>query len=272
MKVVRMIQINKLKPPIYRTWATNMFNYMKNIPCNTLHVVFDVYPSEIDLSSPSKGRYDPDKIGERRHISSLSQRLPTNQKAWNAYLSNDQNKHELTQLLIDFMLYDEYVFDKTVYITREEKCFLKSPNEMAIEVPELQTKLTEADPRLALHAVHASKIFPYQSVCVVADDTDVYIILLSVAFQMKGTLLFRQGTSSCIQYHNVSSLAGHLGSECCRNLPAFHALNGSDFTHTFYGRSKNRAFNMMMNINKSKNNTSPVRFSWIHPTSFWTSH
>ena len=81
MKVVRMIQINKLKPPIYRTWATNVFNYMKNIPCNTLHVVFDVYPSEIDLSSPSKGRYDPDKIGERRHISSLSQRLPPNQKA-----------------------------------------------------------------------------------------------------------------------------------------------------------------------------------------------
>ena len=88
---------------------------------------------------------------------------------------------------------------------------------------------------------------------VVADDTDVFIILLSVSLHMKGTQLFRQGTSYCIQYHNVSSLAEHLGDECCRSLPAFHAITGSDFTYPFYGRSKNRAFNMMVNINKSKN-------------------
>ena len=121
---------------------------------------------------------------------------------------------------------------------------------MAIEVPELQTYVTEADPRLALHAVYSSNLYPNQSVCVVADDTDVYILLLSVASQMKSTLLFRQGTS--IEYHNVSALAEHLGYECCKNLPAFHALTGCDFTYTFYGRSKNRAFNMMINISKSK--------------------
>ena len=251
MKIVRMIPVSKLIPPVYKTWAINVFEYMKNIQCDTLHIVFDVYPSE-DLSLPSKGRYDPDKIGERRYVSSLSQRLPPNQKAWNSYLSNDQNKRELTQLLIDFVLNGNYSFDKTVFITREEKCFLKRPNEMAIEVPELQTYVTEADPRLALHAVYSSNLYPNQSVCVVADDTDVYILLLSVASQMKGTLLFRQGTSSCIEYHNVSALAEHLGYECCKNLPGFHALTGCDFTYPFYGRSKNRAFNMMMNISKSK--------------------
>ena len=48
---------------------------------------------------------------------------------------------------------------------------------MAIEVPELQTYVTEADPRLSLHAVHSSNLYPNQSVCVVADDTDVYILL-----------------------------------------------------------------------------------------------
>ena len=249
MKIVRMIPISELIPPVYKTWAINVFEYMKNIQCDTLHIVFDVYPSE-DLSLPSKGRYDPDKIGERRHVSSLSQRLPPNQKAWNSYLSNDQNKRELTQLLIDFVLNGNYSFEKTVFITRGEKCFLKRPNEMAIEVPELQTYVTEADPRLALHAVYSSNLYPNQSVCVVADDTDVYILLLSVASQMKSTLLFRQGTS--IEYHNVSALAEHLGYECCKNLPAFHALTGCDFTYTFYGRSKNRAFNMMINISKSK--------------------
>ena len=49
MKIVRMIPICKLIPPVYQTWAINVFEYMKNIQCNTLHIVFDVYLSE-DLS------------------------------------------------------------------------------------------------------------------------------------------------------------------------------------------------------------------------------
>ena len=51
----------------------------------------------------------------------------------------------------------------------------------------------EADPRLALHAVFASHLHPGKAVGVVSDDTDVFIILLSVAFEMLGDLYFRQG-------------------------------------------------------------------------------
>ena len=252
MKILYSIQINKLKPPIYKTWATKVFDNMKNIPCNSLHIIFDVYPSEIDLSAPSKTRYNPDKIGDRRYVSDLSQRLPSTQLAWTSYLSNDQNKCELTNLLIDFVLTGEYVFNKPVHITSGGKCYSKNPDDEFIEVPELETKLKEADPRLALHAIHVSKIYPNESICVVSDDTDVFIILLSIALHINGTLLFRQGTSSRLEYHNVSSLAAHLGDKCCRNLPAFHALTGCDFTFTFYGRTKNRAFNLMINKNNAK--------------------
>ena len=51
-------------------------------------------------------------------------------------------------------------------------------------------EFTEADPRLELHAVHASGLSPNKSKCLGADDTEDFIILLSVALHLKGTLTF----------------------------------------------------------------------------------
>ena len=50
----------------------------------------------------------------------------------------------------------------------------------------------EADHRLALHAKFAS--CPRGSICVVADNTDIYILLLHIASRSMSTLYFRQGT------------------------------------------------------------------------------
>ena len=44
-----------------------------------------------------------------------------------------------------------------------------------------------------------------------------------------------------ITYHNIKSLASHLGKDVCGALPDFHALTGSDYTQPFYGRSKFKA-------------------------------
>ena len=123
------------------------------------------------------------------------------------------------------------------------------------EEVQLECTHMEADPRLALHAVFASHLEPGKSVGVVSDDSDVFFILLSVSCEMRGNLYFRQGKKTVgkgIEYHNVSSLAEHLAEPCCRNLPAFHALTGCDFTFAFFRRSKLTSFNMMMNMKKSK--------------------
>ena len=72
---------------------------------------------------------------------------------------------------------------------------------------------------------------------------------------MNGTLYFCQGTSAGrkgVEFHNVSSLANFLGEHCCRNLSAFHALTGSDFTYSFFRRTKFRSFTIMMNLKKAK--------------------
>ena len=93
--------------------------------------------------------------------------------------------------------------------------------------------------RLACHSVYAPKLTG-KSVCVVADDTDVFILLLHVSISCNETLYFRQGTTSSrdgITFHNVTSLSSQLGEKICDILPAFHSLTGSNFTKPFFGRS-----------------------------------
>ena len=51
----------------------------------------------------------------------------------------------------------------------------------------------EADHRLAFHAKCSAA--SSDSICVVADDTDVYILLF-IPNQANGTIYFQQGTSS----------------------------------------------------------------------------
>ena len=98
--------------------------------------------------------------------------------------------------------------------------------------------------RLACHSIYAAKLTG-KSACVVADDTDVFILLLDVSINCNETLYCHQGTTSSrdgIIYHNVTSLSSQLGEKICAILPAFHSLTGSDFTKPFFGRSQISSF------------------------------
>ena len=102
--------------------------------------------------------------------------------------------------------------------------------------------------RLAYHCVYAAELTG-KSVCVVTDDTGVFILLLHVSINCKETLYFRQGTTSSrdsITYHNATSLSSQLGEKICDILPVFHSLTGSDFTKPFFGRSKISSFKKLL--------------------------
>lgn len=244
MRVVRLIPITGLVPNTFRSWANRVVVYLRTLPGSTIHLVFDDYrPADGNLYL-SKGR--PDR-GRERHITDLGQRLPKLQD-WNDFLTNDSNKMQLTHLLADFILSGESMIGEDIYVTKGNHCMYVAGDgsQSAVDVPELCSQHKEADPRLAHHAVYAST--SNAGVCVVADDTDVYILLLFVSCKCDSSLYFRQGTatSKCgITYHNVKSLAEHLGGDICKRLPAFHVLTGCDFTQPFYGRSKYRSFRKM---------------------------
>ena len=159
MKIVRMISLLNLLPSTFETWTIAFFNYINSLPGSVCHIVFDVYPENADFTRPCKGRYDPESIGERRYISSLSQHFPATRDAMSDYLSNDQNKRELTNLMIDYVIGGSYIFNRSVYVTKDDRCTLIQ-NGSCFDIPDLLSNHREADPRLALHAVYASSMLP----------------------------------------------------------------------------------------------------------------
>ena len=78
---------------------------------------------------------------------------------------------------------------------------------------------------MIFHAVYTTAA---HNTCVVADDTDVFILLLIVADKET------KYSQVDITHHDVKALAQHLRKEVCKSLPAFHVLyTGSDFTQLF---------------------------------------
>ena len=108
---------------------------------------------------------------------------------------------------------------------------------------------------MACHSVSAAKLTG-KSVCVMADDTDVFILLLHVSINCNEALYFRQGTISSrdgITCRNITSLSSQLGKKICAILPAFYSLTGSDFTKPFFGRSKMNSFKKSLSKPESIN-------------------
>ena len=111
----------------------------------------------------------------------------------------------------------EVYTEKNIFAIKEKKCFVKYAKQVAIKKPELFSMFRVVDHRLAFHAKCSAD--SGDSVCVVADDTDVYILVLFISNQANGTIYFRQGTSSSkqgITYHNVTALAYKLGNDICK--------------------------------------------------------
>ena len=72
MRVVKMIPITNLTPPIFLGWAKRLYNYMKQLLGTVIHIAFDVYEEEGHLKSLSKGR---ETKSRKRKISDLHQQL-----------------------------------------------------------------------------------------------------------------------------------------------------------------------------------------------------
>ena len=182
-----------------------------------------------------------------REINNLNQELPT-AKEWDNFPTSNVNKMQLVNLLVKYITSVECTIEKQVFVNNGPKCYSRCLSSQCIEFESLNLQHREADQKIPMHAVFAGKS-DEQAMCVVADDTDVYINLLFIAHQVETKLYFRQGKTTDrkgITYHDVHSLANKLGGNICKVLPLFHALTGSDFTHPFFGRTKIATFRKML--------------------------
>ena len=246
MRVVRLIPISSLQPRTFRSWAERFVRYLAALPGDEVHLVFDNYNYPHNI--PSKNR---SQTFSERIINNIDQELPAVSE-WAEFLKSSKNKFQLTLLLADFMI-DGALPNKTVYVNKETECYYKSLSTPAVRFPDLDSNHREADQMIPMHAVHAGQS-PERSVCVVADDTDIYLSLLYVSSQVESDLYFRQGKTTDkvgITYHDVKSLAANLGNETLSVLLCFHSLTGSDFTFPFYFRSKITMFRKMLKLKDS---------------------
>ena len=106
LRILKMVPVKKLKPGTFRRWVNNIFKYMKRLPGNTLHSVFDNYTYE--YSVPTKDQ----STGAPRIIANIDQELPNNSECVN-FLGNSNCKSQLIDLLVKYLL-EEYQMDKDV--------------------------------------------------------------------------------------------------------------------------------------------------------------
>ena len=104
-----------------------------------------------------------------------------------------------------------------------------------------------------MHAVYAGSQ-PEDTICIVTDDTEIYLSLIHISHEIKSNVFFRQdkvNDKDGKTFHDARSIANTLGPEICPILPCFHALTGSDYTFPFYFRSKIQVLMKMLAMSNS---------------------
>lgn len=82
------------------------------------------------------------------------------------------------------------------------------------------------------------------------------VVLCIVCKHKKSQVYFRRGKSTDkddIVFHEINSLAGHLGENVYNVLPAFYVLTGSDYTSTYLAEQKLHVLKELLLVQKHAN-------------------
>ena len=175
---------------------------------------------------------------QRVKVSFAEQKLP---KQWQKFLANGENKKEMLEFIVSQWknMQTQYEF----YVTLGACCYrLSQENQPVMECQELYCTHEEADTRLGVHAVHASKT--HEHVVVWSVDTDVAIILLSVIdmYPAEVELCLATGAGKTKRIISISAMGKKLGIDASRSLVYLHALTGCDTVSCFFGRGKKKLY------------------------------
>ena len=181
------------------------------------------------------------------YISGPKTKLPRDFKA---FLQNSNNKRQLIKLfLVEWRKYTRYLQGRTVYFVDEEDCWMLTSDGHAVTctlASDLCSDHEEADTRVILHCIHASRMSEQTTPIVVrSPDTDVLILLLSYASSVSQPLYLDTGFGNKRRMVDVKAIAKVLGPELCAVLPAYHAFTGCDYTSAFLRKGKVKPFQIL---------------------------
>ena len=107
-------------------------------------------------------------------------------QGWRRLLRRSASKTSLIKFLCQAWRNDPYperLGSKLLFITCGKQCF-KVTKDGSEVVDEFNTSQGEADTRMLLHTKHASSNYIYMYMVIVTEDTDLFIICLSVFHQI----------------------------------------------------------------------------------------
>uniref|UniRef100_UPI00358F3B0A uncharacterized protein n=1 Tax=Myxine glutinosa TaxID=7769 RepID=UPI00358F3B0A len=160
------------------------------------------------------------------------------------FLANDDNKKQMCQLLLKVWSGQEAATrlertEMAVLIVEGKAHQLASTNGKVEvrELPTIYSNQEETDTRVVLYLHHAATI-GYKNAVVRTPDTDILLILLHHAHNIKLTVYLDTESGKHRQLVNVSELAESLGEDYCATLLGYYVFSGEDCTSAFKGKGK----------------------------------
>ena len=201
-----------------------------------VYLVFDRY---LEYSTKSCTRQARGAGGCKTFQRTYSSPLPTQTQV----LNNPKNKKQLIAIIVQKLKQSltEQISQHKLVITGQEDCPIELSMGLCIERQDLISHHEEADVIVVSQAIYVSSV-EKKSVGVVADDTDIFILLLyhfkltqpSSAVMMIPT---KHGQGRIVA--DIGKTAEDLGNLCLELLPA-HALTGCDQVPKHYGIAKKK--------------------------------
>jgi len=156
-------------------------------------------------------------------------------------MRSSDNKRQLTKFLLKEWQSDRYaarLCDRTVFFVCERDCMCLTSEDgltvTATSVLELVSNQEEADSRIVLHCLYASKCLAISNRIVVNSlDTDVFVLLPYYSSQIPQPRFFDTGCGNQRRQLDIHKCASELDLSICSALPAFHAFTGCDSTSAF---------------------------------------
>ena len=137
------------------------------------------------------------------------------------------------------------------YVTVDHKCY-KISYESCAEVLAIQCNQEEADGCLLLLAAHATRK-GYEAVIISSEDTNVFILALSLHNKITARLFQRCGTKYWKRLVNLKNAVTTLSIDVCMGLIGMHTYTGCNTVSAFAGNRKPKALKLLINdqVNQS---------------------
>ena len=210
---------------------SSLFTYLDS---SNTHLVFDRYKDNSIKSVTRKARSS--QVTQQRFNLSLSTALPSQK----SILSNTKNKVQLISLICDYIKDESYLLTKyqnRLIVTGPDPTPFEICKGLVIQRGDLQNTHEEADVILVNQAVHAAKN-KVSGVKVIADDTDIFVLLLHFYLQENLSCDFVMASTSSRRLIDVKeTVSKH--KKIIPNILSAHALSGCDTVSGLYGIGKN---------------------------------